>query len=382
MGTVSGFESIPLFKRISNAIVSYALYIKKLFWPTDLAVFYPISDIPIWQFLIALLFLVSVTIFVCRYFRRYPYLFVGWFWYLGTLVPVIGLIQVGSQSMADRYTYVPLIGIFIMMAWGLSQITTNKLCKNIILIMSITLIIVMFIITNVQIKYWRNTTSLFERALDVTKNNYIAHFGFGNELLKKNKIDEAISHFRASLILDPKNDHALVVYAWALHKKGENDEAITMLRQASRINPKSADAHHKLGFILFQVGQIDEAIIEYQKAIDLNNENPLLHNDLGIAFVNKGKINEAIKEFREVLRLNPGNAGTHNNLAMLLMRQDKNEEAILHFREAIRFSPAFANAHFHLARILKKEGFEEEAEHHYREAININPEYKNYKEDN
>ena len=380
-GDIGSIEAFPLTRRISNAVVSYALYIKKFFWPTDLAVFYPLSDIPIWHFSIALLFLVSVTVFVCRYFRKYPYLFVGWFWYLGTLIPVIGLIQVGSQAMADRYAYVPLIGIFMMMAWGLADIAHKKYLKNIVVIVSGVSLIILFIITNFQIQYWRNTTALFEQALNVTKNNFIANLGLGNELLRKNKIDEAIRHYYAGLLLDPENDSLLMSFAWALHMKGENDKALAMLRLSLLFNPKSMDAHNRLGVILFQEGHIDEAIIEYQKSVDLNNENPLTHNNLGNALAEKGKINEAINEYREVLRINPEHAGAHNNLAMLLMRQDKNEEAIRHFREAIRLSPAYANAFFYLAKILKNEGLEKEAEYYYREAIRINPEYKNYKED-
>ena len=166
VGTVSTFEAIPLLKRISNAVVSYALYIKKLFWPNDLAAFYPISDIPSWLFIIALIILVSVTIFVCRYFRRYPYLFVGWFWYLGTLVPVIGLMQVGSQAMADRYTYVPLIGIFIMMAWGIPQILSRlQNGKVIAVFMASIFIAIITFATYLQVGIWKNNFTLFRQCL-------------------------------------------------------------------------------------------------------------------------------------------------------------------------------------------------------------------------
>jgi tetratricopeptide (TPR) repeat protein len=378
---IANFESLSLPERISNAVVSYASYIKKLFWPTDLAVFYPIIDIPVWQFFAALLFLICVTFLVCRYFRKYPYLFVGWFWYLGTLIPVIGLVQVGSQAMADRYTYVPLIGIFIVLAWGLASIASTKYLKNIVVIVSGLSLIILFIITNFQIQHWRDTTSLFEQALNVTENNYIAHFGLANELLKKNKPDEAIKHYHISLMLDPKNDNALVGFAWALHMKGEDNKAIPMLNLSLKLHPKSIETHNRLGFILFQEGRVDEAIIEYQKAIDLNNEEPLPHINLGNAFIKMGKTEEAINEYRKVLRINPKHAGAHNNIAMLLMSQGKNMEAIKHFREAIRLEPKYANAHFYLAKILKQEGLDAEANYHYQEALNINPEYKDSKKD-
>ena len=381
IGTVSGFDTLPLLKRFPNAVVSYALYIRKFFLPTDLAVFYPISDISVWQFSSALLFLVIVTIFVFRYFLKYPYLFVGWLWYIGTLVPVIGLMQVGSQAMADRYAYVSLIGILIIIAWGTGDIADKQYFRNIVVGASMAFLFYLFVFTKVQISYWQDTSSVFGHALDVTRNNYIAHFGMGNELLKNKKIDEAINHYHASIILDPRNDSALVGYARALQARGENKKAMAALLQALRFKPESIDAHHHLGFILFKEGRIDEAIIEYQKAVFLDGKDPALHNNLGNAFVKKGKVDEAIKEFREVLKINPKNAGSHNNLAMLLMRQGRNKEAVLHFREAIRLSPAFANAHFQLAKILKKEGLVKEAEYHYQESININPEYKNFKED-
>jgi len=376
---ISSIKAFPIGERIANAVVSYTLYIKKMFLPTDLAVFYPLSKIPIWQFFIALLFLVSITLFVCRYFRKYPYLFVGWFWYLGTLVPVIGLMQVGSQAMADRYAYVPLMGIFIMLAWGISDIAYTRISKNIIVTVSVLSLFYLVVLTIIQIHYWSDTTSLLEQTLKVTKNNFIARLGLGNELLKKNKIDEAIKHYHASLILYPDNDKILVGYAWALHIKGENSKALPMLRKALRVNPQLLDAHNKLGFILFQEGYLDEAIIEYYKAVALDNDNSLTHNNLGNALIKKGKINEAINEFREVLRINPQHAGAHNNIAMLLISQNKKTEAVKHFREAIMLEPEFANAHFHLAEILKREGLEAEANYHYKEAIRINPEYKDYK---
>ncbi len=375
-------EMFPLPKRFSNAVVSYVLYIKKFFLPTDLSVFYPISDIPMWQFIIALFLLIGITVYVCRYFTKYPYLLIGWLWYLGTLVPVIGLMQVGSQAMADRYAYVPFIGIFIIVAWGIADIAVKRSLKIILVTVSATFLLSLFIFTTIQIPYWKDTTSIFGHALKMTQNNYIAHFGMGNELLKENKIDEAIRHFHASLMLDPKNDSALVGYARALHAKGENNKAVAALRQALRFKPESIDAHHNLGFILYKEGRIDEAIVEYQKAIALNGKDPSLHNNLGNAYVKKGKMNEAVFEFRKVLKINPQNAGSHNNLAMLLMRQGRNEEAILHFREAIRLSPTFANAHFQLAKILKKEGFAKEAQYHYQKSIDINPEYKNFQENN
>jgi tetratricopeptide (TPR) repeat protein len=377
--TIANFESLTLPERISNAVVSYVLYIKKLFWPADLAVFYPIIDIPVWQFSIALLFLICVTFLVFRYFRKYPYLFVGWFWYLGTLVPVIGLIQVGCQAMADRYAYVPLIGIFIVLAWGMADITQKRFSRNIIVIFAVTMLVGLSVMTSFQIRYWKDTFVLFEHDLNVTKQNALANLCLANELLKNNKVDKAITHYTASFKLDSKNDKTLVGLGMAFNMQGDKAKAIDILRQAIKLNPQSIEAHHNLGLVLFQNGRIDEAIIEYQKAIAIDNDGLLFHNNLGNAFIKKGKIEEAINEFREVLRINPKHAGAHNNIAMLLMSQGKNMEAIKHFREAIRLEPEYANAHFYLAKILKQKGLEAEANYHYQEALSINPEYKDSK---
>jgi tetratricopeptide (TPR) repeat protein len=332
-------------------------------------------------------------VFVCRYFRKYPYLFVGWLWYLGTLVPVIGIVQVGYQAMADRFAYVPLIGVFVMLVWGIADIAQNKLFKNIINLISGITLIILFIITSSQIQYWKDTITLFEHTLKIIKINYstddifikMANRSIGDELLKKNKIDEAITRYKENLILYPKSEENLVGLGRAFNIKGENDKAIAMLRQALNLNSESIIAHHNLGFVFFQEGHVDEAIIEYKKAIALynealNNEDPSLHNNLGNALVEKGKINEAINEYREVLRINPEHAGAHNNLGMIFMHQGKVDEALEQFQEAVRIQPLFANAHYQLAIILKQKGLNEKAICHYNEAVRINPEFEKKKD--
>jgi protein O-mannosyl-transferase len=379
--SMANFESLPLAERISNAVVSYALYIRKLFLPTDLAVFYPITVIPVWQFCLALLFLAVVTVLACRYFRKYPYFIVGWFWYLGTLVPVIGLVQVGCQSMADRYAYVPLIGIFIIIAWGMAEITVKGFLKTLVAAFAVIALMGLSVMTSFQIRYWKDTIVLFERDIHVAKQNALANLCLANEYLKKNKIDEAVTHYKASFMLDSKNDKTLVGLGMAFNMRGDKDKAIDILRQALKLKPQSIDAHHNLGFVLSQNGRIDEAIIEYQKAIALDNNIPLFHNNLGNAFIKKGRIEEAINEYKEMLRINPGHAGACNNIAMLLMGQGKNMEAIPYFQKAIRLEPEYANAHFYLAKILQQKGLKTEADYHYQEAIRINPEYKDSKKD-
>jgi len=381
--TIAHSGIIPLANRIYNAIFSYALYLKQLLLPTDLAIFYPHTDIPMWQLTIVLLFLISVTALVCRYFREYPYLLVGWFWYLGTLVPVIGIVQVGLQAMADRYAYVPFIGIFIMLSWTITEIVKNRLLQKITSILVAMMLTVLAITTYNQVKYWKTSFSLFERALNVTKGNSIAHTGMGVELIQQGRLKEAIAQFNTAININPKNPANYIAFGnigKVLILQNKNTEAIAAFKQVLSINPKSDEAYYNIGLALFQTGQVNEAIVEYQKAISLNNENPFYHDRLGYAYLSQGKFKEAEKEYNEVLQIQPANAGAHNNLAMALIKQDGIDEAIKHFREAIRLKPEYANAHFHLAEILKKKGDVKEVDYHYREVVRINPEYNKYKE--
>jgi tetratricopeptide (TPR) repeat protein len=377
--TIAGFEIIPLAKRVYNAIFSYVLYLKKLLWPTDLAVFYPQTDIQIHQVLLAASLLVFCTAIFCKYYKKYPYLVVGWFWYLGTLVPVIGIVQVGSQAMADRYAYIPFIGIFIMLSWTIAEIVKNHLLQKITSILAVIILMALLVTTHIQVNYWETSFSLFERTLNLTKGNFIAQIGMGVELMKQNKIDEAIAHFNTAININPENPAnymAFVSLGQALSMQNKKKEAIAAFKQALSINPHCDEAYHKLGFVLFQTGQMDEASAAYKKAIVLNNDYPLYHGSLGNVYIKQGKIKEAIKEYNEVLRIQPTNAGAHNGLAMLLMQQDRTNEAVKHFRESVRLQPECANAHLSLAKILEKQGNVKEADYYYREAIRINTAYE------
>ena len=369
-------DILPLTARISNAIFSYAVYIKKLFWPFDLAFFYPHVYIPIWQVSAAALLLAVITILAIRHYRKYPYLIVGWFWYLGTLVPVIGIVQAGSQSMADRYAYIPFIGIFLMIVWSMATIFKKQLSIKVLAIFSGIVLSGLLVTTHFQVKYWENSVTLFEHALKVTQNNYVATYCLATELFLQNKLDEAIFYYKDAIKIDPKRDLAFAGLGCALGKKGKTNEAMVAFQRAIDIDPYSLDAHYNLSITLMQMNRVDEAIGEYQKAIQINSNNPVLRDNFGNVLAAKGRYAEAALEYAEAVRLQPSNASTHNNLAMVLMLQGKADEAEKHFRETLRLHPEYANAHFNLARILKKKGLLREADLHYREAIRINPEYK------
>jgi tetratricopeptide (TPR) repeat protein len=383
VGTIADFATVPLTQRLYNAVLSYVFYLKKLFWPTDLSLFYPIrGDISIQQALPAALLLIAVTVIVCKYSKRYPYLAVGWFWYLGTLVPVIGIVQVGGQSMADRYAYIPFIGIFIAISWMVKDLILRGASQKIAIVAVTIFLISLFFVTCNQVGYWKNSFSLYERALQVTERNGIAHVGMGNELIKLKRIDEAIAHFHAAINInprDPANYFAFASLGYALSLQNKKAEAIAALKQALTINPNLDGAYLKIGHIYFETGRVDEAILQYKKAIALKNNDPRYHSILGNAYIRKGKTEEAIKEFKEATRIQPTNEWAHNNLGMLFMTQGEIDEATKHFEETIKINPLFANAHYQLSMIMKKKGMKEKALYHYNEVKRINPEFEKMK---
>lgn len=380
VNTISTLEEVPMMKRVANVIVSYGLYIKKMFWPVDLAVFYPFNfNIPFWHIILAASLIIIITICVCVYFRKFPYLFVGWFWYLGTLVPVIGIIKVGSQSMADRWAYVPFIGLFIMISWGMFGIMKKLVSAKIITMIVTVILVALMILTHFQGKYWRDTFTLFSHTLKVTENNSVAHYILGDELQKQNKIDEAMIHYQAAFLLHTDKSIPLVGMGRALSKQGKHEEAIAVFRQVIKIKPKSAAASDNLCRVLMKMGRVEDAIEEYRRVLKLINDNPGLYNNFGNVLVIKGNYDDAIRQYKEALRIRPADAGIYYNIGMVLIRQGKIDEALKHFQEAIILQPQYAHAHYQVAIILRQKGLLVEADYHFMEAIRINPEYKNMK---
>lgn len=377
-GSIVSFDSVPLMQRIYNAILSYALYLKKLFFPVDLAVFYPLQIITISQVLPAAALLFVITVICCWYYKKYPYLAVGWFWYLGTMIPVIGIVQVGAQSMADRYAYIPFIGIFLALCWLVAENLKKFYLKRIAIILIVVLFFVLSAATYSQLRYWKNSFSLFERAIQVTKGNFVAHSVLGNELIKRGKLDEAIVHFRHAISGNMKNpaDYVpLVSLANALSLQGKKAEAILTFQRALIVDPKGKEAYYRLGYEFFKDGRMDEAIAAYKKAIALDNEDPLFHGSLGNAYLTKGKTQDAIQEYREVLRIQPNNVVAHYYLGDIYMKFGTTDEAIKHYKEAVKIEPQFANAHYRLSLLLRQKGLREEARYHYDQAVRISPRY-------
>jgi protein O-mannosyl-transferase len=327
-GTISFLESVPLTSRIGNALVAYATYIGKTIWPQDLAFLYPFPlSLPLWRVFASCVMLILVTIATIHLRRQKPYLLVGWLWFLITLVPVIGFIQVGSQSMADRYTYIPLIGLFIMASWGVPDLLRGLRYRSAILVtLSCVVIFALALTTWRQLGYWKDNISLYRHTLDVTSNNYIILNNLGI----------------------------------ALAERGEMDAAIQAYQEALRIWPRSVKAHVNLGAALAGQGKLDEAISHYSEALRLKPDDALARtnwtkalNNMGVEAAQRGRMDEAIHYFNEALRIDPEFVDGHFNLGITLARLNRVDEAAEQFVYVLRSTPDSAEARNWLRRLAR-----------------------------
>jgi Flp pilus assembly protein TadD len=351
-------EYLTLGARSENAMISYCRYLGKLFWPTDLAVFYPHpGHWPVELVLLAggLILGITVVLYVER--GRYPFMLMGWLWYCGTLVPVIGLVQAGEVAMADRFTYVPSLGVLIIVIWGAYELTRRWRYHKIALSVAGWVVIVLCLgLTRQQLGYWQDGETLFRHALEVTENNNFAHNGLGTALFKKGQIDGAINQFQEAIRLKPgfpgfaRAHNNLGV---ALNKTGQIDEAMRQFQEAIRLVPDDASFHNNLGTALGRKGQTDEAIRQFQEAIRLKPDFVEAHYNLGIALGWKGQTDEAISQYQEAIRLKPDYAEIHNDLGAALGMKGEIDEAISQYQEAIRLKPDYAEAHKNLAHALE-----------------------------
>jgi tetratricopeptide (TPR) repeat protein len=297
-----------------------------MIWPADLAVLYPYHGmLPTWEVVAAVFFLGITTFLIIRNVKRYPYLATGWLWYLGTMVPVIGLVQVGVQAMADRYTYVPLVGVSIMVAWGVPELSKKWRHRNAALatVAVITLTTFSFV-TWKQVKYWKDSVVLFTHAVEVTTNNPIMQNNLGNALEDQGRLDEAIAHYAEALRIDPGLADAYNNIGLALTKLGRPDEAIPNFFKAIGINPSHAAAHYNLGTLLASQRKLDEAIYQFRECVRIKPDYAKAYNNLGNALLFRGKIDEAIDSYRQALRLKTDYTMARENLKNALAQQKRN----------------------------------------------------------
>jgi tetratricopeptide (TPR) repeat protein len=286
--------------------------------------------------------------------KRFPYFQYGWFWYLGTLIPVIGLVQVGEQAMADRYTYIPLIGLFVMVVWGIPDILKQTPYRYWITGISAFLVITFLTVcTWKQLQLWQNDFLLFEHALKHTKDNYVVEKSLGIALSRRGDINDAMRHFTRAIQLHPRDAEVHLSMGNLYTSLDKKEEAIAHYKEAIRINPNFARAYFNIGNVYASQRKTGEALASFSKAIQIDPQDAEAHYNMGTVFFSQGKYDEAISHFREAIRIRPDYAKAHNNLGSALLSRGNSEEAITHFQEALWIQPDFTIAQDNLKNAIR-----------------------------
>lgn len=410
-GAVAVSAAAPLVERIKNALVSGAVYLEKFIWPANLAVFYPYTQPPAWAWIGAAVLLAAITALAIAERARRPYFAVGWFWYLGTLVPVIGLVQVGSQARADRYTYLPTIGISIMIAWAAVEFVSNRraLAAAGVAIGAVWTVLAWRNATN-----WQSSETLFTHAIEVTDGNYVAYNNLGNLRRRQGRLEDAASDFESAVRFEPLSVEAQDNLGATLTALGRTDQAISHLEAAIRLRPDLAKPRVDLGAALMRAGRGQDALAEFQKALSIDPQNseaeyhfagaltvlgrreeamphferalPFLtgvvsrspddadaHYNLGAVYGMMGRSAEAAAEFSAAVRLRPNDPETRYNLGVALAAGKQFDQAAEQFSAAIGLRPDYAAAHLGLARALVSLGRTTEAMAEYSETLRLAP---------
>jgi Tfp pilus assembly protein PilF len=408
-GAVVPMSRLPFDARFENSAISYARYLGKFFWPANLAVPYPLTIHPSAAMLaLAAIVLAGMSLLSLLLMRRFPFLFTGWFWYIGTLVPVVGLVQVGVQGMADRYTYFPMIGFCIVLVWAAFEI--ERIIPPLKLVFAIAGAASLALLAwraRIQVSYWQNSGTFFQHAIEVTEGNFVAHDNVGFYLFQKGNIQGAMAEYRKALAINPDNATtynnmgtayvalgdlrgAVACYSKALSIKPDYAEAHNNLgvaydrlnnpadaekqfRAALRIDPHRGQAHNNLANLLALRGNIDEAIQHYRAALQENPEQTQALNNLAYILGEKGDIKGATDLFSRALKLAPNDAMVHSNYGDLLSRAGRNARAAEHYNVALALNPNLADAHLGLGKMLARMGILKEARIHLQRAVELNP---------
>jgi protein O-mannosyl-transferase len=388
-GAVRSLDVLPLSARIGNAVVAYVTYLWQAVWPADLAPIYPYAPHSTVSVIGAAMLLTAVSAFAWRLRRTAPYFLVGWCWFLGTLVPVIGLVQVGSQPVADRYTYIPFIGLAIAVAWGAEALvrraTERSALRTTVAAGAVVIVLVWAGLTRVQASHWRTSVSLWQHATAAVPGNYRAHSNLGHALEAEGRLDDALAQYAESVRLRPQFAEGRNRLGSALLDKGRVDEAITELREAVRILPSYVPPHNNLGLALAAAGQMDEAVTQFREAIRLDPEFAPAHANLGVAYANLGRMDDAIVAFDAAMRLQPQSAQVRTNLARALtdrgrrlVQSGRLDDAMREFDAAVTAQPNFADAHHERGRALAALGKLDDSLKALMEASRLAPSVADY----
>jgi len=311
--------------RVTNAIFSYELYLEKLFWPRDLSVFYPLTGVAWWKVLFAAILLMFITFLALKYFRKYPYLLIGWLWFVGTFIPVIGIVQVGDQLVADRYAYITFVGLFVIMVWGMHQVAVRHFfLQRVFVFMSFIILFCFITMSHHQLRYWKDTVTLFEHALQKNSANYLAYQIIALEMAKKGEIDKALQYNNTAIRINPRSHAAYNNRGIIFIQMGMKDLARESFEKALKINKYSSEAYHNLGQFYLDNKDFNKSIFYSLKAIELNPDYLEAYNNLGVAFIRTGKIDDGINQFKKALQINPNYENAKKNLQIALrIKQSK-----------------------------------------------------------
>jgi tetratricopeptide (TPR) repeat protein len=335
------WESFPLDQRIANALVSYVSYMGKLFWPAHLAVYYPlVKEIPFWKVASSAILIGAISAGAVRLFTRQPYVLIGWLWFLGTMLPVIGIIQTGSQSMADRFAYIPSIGLFIALVWGWADVAQrHRSGFTALSIMAIIVIASLLLVTRRQVGYWKNDITLFEHTLKVTSNNFLIHNNLGAALLNQGKKQEALAHFTKSVEINPGFSLALCNLGTVAGNDGDLGGAEKKFSEALRADPSSIRAHMGLALVNELRGNDSGAVDHYLRVIQIRNDYWQAYLRLGVVWCRAGDFDKAINPLRNAVRINPDAAEAYQYLGLIFMNTGDFISAESHFAKAAVLNP-------------------------------------------
>ena len=376
-GAVWSLGVLPFHARVANALLAYVRYLSKTFWPADLAIIYPYPrQWPVMAVMgAALLLAIWSGLFLWRA-RQNPYLLVGWFWFLGTFIPAIGLVQVGAQSMADRYTYLPGIGLFILIVWGLNDfLIFRPQWRKMAMLTGGLALAGCLAGTGIQLNLWQNNVKLLRHAINVTRDNFVACNFLGRVLDDSGQKDEALLLYAESVRIEPHYPQAQFNLGMALLNRGWAEKACEPLAAAVRLVPDNAGARYYFGMALMDGGRLDDATVQFNEALRLNPNLAGAQSKLALVFIKQGKTAEAIPHFAETVRLLPNDAEARFNLGLALLNNHQPAEATVQFSEELRLTPDATKAHYRLAQALQQQNKLAGAAEHYCEALRLTPEF-------
>ncbi len=410
---VAPLDSYPLWQRLCNAAISYCRYVRITFWPDPLTAYYyhERNNISIFVAVLAVMALLAVTAVCWRFRKQSPYCLIGWLWFLGTLLPVIGIVQVGDQAMAERYTYVPLTGLFIAVVWlaGDAVVKFPKM-RIVTQLLAVAIILACAVKTDAQVKVWKDTITLFKHALEVDPRGGPPYLALGMAYAKQGKIAEAEENFERALVFHPNGPLTLSYSAYYLMQTHEQryvqlagqhlEQALradpdypaaltymaewsslmgrpkdeeTYSRKALAQHPESIEARLYLADALQAQGKLDEAIVENRRVLAMEPDNYEAHNNLGVVYGKQGKTEEALKELRLSLTIKPDQATAHSEMGRILVDTHQSREAVEEFTQALRFASAKSDAHNDIGVALFQLGDYEKAAEEFSEAAQIDP---------